>query len=83
MNLRDYIKARRGRAVELAGQIGVDPVLIRQWSTIRPVPVARCVAIEQATGGAVKRQDLRPDDWRQIWPELVQAKRGAKRRSVT
>lgn len=32
-----------------------------------------CVAIEQATDGAVTRKDLRPDDWHRIWPELVDA----------
>lgn len=26
--------------------------------------------IERATCGQVTRQDLRPHDWRQIWPEL-------------
>jgi DNA-binding transcriptional regulator YdaS (Cro superfamily) len=30
----------------------------------------RCVAIERATGRQVMRQDLRPDDWADIWPEL-------------
>lgn len=30
-----------------------------------------CVAIERATNGQVTRKDLRPDDWRLIWPELV------------
>lgn len=30
-----------------------------------------CVRIERVTGGAVTRRDLRPDDWHQIWPELV------------
>lgn len=34
---------------------------------------ATCVAIEQASGGAVTRKDLRPDDWAQIWPELFDA----------
>ena len=29
------------------------------------------VAIERATDGAVRRWDLRPDDWHRIWPELV------------
>lgn len=27
--------------------------------------------IERVTGGAITRQHLRPDDWRQIWPELA------------
>jgi len=29
------------------------------------------VALEHATGGAVTRQELRPADWQQIWPELA------------
>ncbi|WP_273823055.1 transcriptional regulator [Pseudomonas asplenii] len=28
---------------------------------------------ELASGGAVTRQQLRPDDWRVIWPELIAA----------
>lgn len=31
-----------------------------------------CVAIEQSTAGAVTRQELRPDDWHLIWPELAE-----------
>ncbi|WP_064577196.1 transcriptional regulator [Cupriavidus gilardii] len=27
--------------------------------------------IERESGGAVKRQVLRPDDWHEVWPELV------------
>lgn len=30
-----------------------------------------CVSIETETQGAVRRQDLRPDDWSRIWPELI------------
>lgn len=29
------------------------------------------VLLERATGGAVRRWDLRPADWHLIWPELV------------
>jgi len=36
------------------------------------VPIARCLAIERATSGAVTRRDLRPDDWQDIWPELAE-----------
>ncbi|QII84245.1 helix-turn-helix domain-containing protein [Bordetella hinzii] len=32
---------------------------------------ALCIAIEQATGGAVTRADLRPDDWPLLWPEYT------------
>lgn len=29
-----------------------------------------CVRIEKVTEGRVTRQQLRPDDWEAIWPEL-------------
>ena len=32
----------------------------------------QCLAIERATNGAVTRQELRPNDWHLIWPELRQ-----------
>lgn len=61
-----------GSQVELASLIGVSPAAVNQWiSGHRPVPVERCLAIERATHGAVTRRDLRPDDWRSIWPELA------------
>lgn len=47
---------------------------VKQWrygySDRRPSPVY-CVRIERVTGGEVCRWDLRPDDWWEIWPELV------------
>lgn len=30
-----------------------------------------CPKIEQLTNGAVTRKDLRPDDWHEIWIELI------------
>lgn len=30
-----------------------------------------CVRIERESKSAVTRRDLRHDDWREIWPELV------------
>ncbi len=72
MKLREWTKEVAGRPIELATAIGASPVLISQWSTgARPVPIERCVPIERATDGAVSRRDLRPDDWHEIWPELV------------
>ena len=35
------------------------------------MPIERCVQIEHATSGAVRRWDLRPTDWHRIWPELI------------
>jgi DNA-binding transcriptional regulator YdaS (Cro superfamily) len=37
----------------------------------------RCVQIEEATGGGVTRQEMRPDDWADLWPELKTADRVA------
>ena len=31
-----------------------------------------CVAIHRESQGAVTRQDLRPHDWLEIWPELAE-----------
>lgn len=48
---------------------------IRQWRTRYKgrIPSAEnCTAIERATSGMVSRQDLRPNDWHQIWPELAE-----------
>jgi DNA-binding transcriptional regulator YdaS (Cro superfamily) len=33
-------------------------------------PPEFCSAIEQIVGKKVTRQELRPNDWKQIWPEL-------------
>lgn len=54
----------------------MTPVTVSQWlrpkaSNGRPVPPKQCVRIEQLTQGQVTRRDLRPDDWQEIWPELV------------
>jgi len=35
-----------------------------------PSPIY-AAAIERATNGQVTRRDLRPHDWRNIWPELA------------
>lgn len=57
---------------ELACVLGVAPPTVAEWcSGRRPVPVRRCRAIEDATGGRITRKDLRPDDWQDIWPELA------------
>lgn len=69
MNLKDYTNAHS--QVELAKLIGFAPSFVNQWvSEKRPIPVVACVAIERATGGKVTRQELRPDDFWKIWPDL-------------
>lgn len=72
MNLDTYL-AKSGTSAALAAKIGVTPGFVSQWrSGHRPIPIERCVEIEAATDGLVTRQELRPDDWQKIWPELIE-----------
>lgn len=69
------------KAIELAGSLtglakiaGVKPPTVSEWKTgERPVPARRAVLIEQGLGLPGFRKDLRPDDWREHWPELAAA----------
>lgn len=69
----DYLS----KAVELAGgvgalakKIGVGQSVVSNWRARGNVPAAHCAAIELAVAGKVTRKQLRPDDWKRIWPEL-------------
>jgi DNA-binding transcriptional regulator YdaS (Cro superfamily) len=72
MKLTDWMSKARGRSLLLAKALGVSQASTSDWSTGKKgVPAERCVPIEQATEGAVTRRDLRPADWGDIWPELI------------
>ncbi len=74
MNLNEWLKQERGRQAELARHLGIKPPQVADWiSRDKPVPVVHMAAIEAYTAGAVTRRDMRPDDWRRIWPELAGA----------
>ena len=75
MELKKYIDdLERGEAKKLASTLGVSSSFLSQMASGRcPVSPVRCVEIEVATQGSVTRQDLRPDDWDRIWPELKSA----------
>jgi len=67
-----------GGVTKLAAALAVQPPTVSQWiSGVRSVPPRQCYAIERASGSAVTRRDLRPDDWHLIWPELVTAEHPA------
>lgn len=71
MKIETYLEPT-GSVAQLAKDLDIAPSLVSQWKNkVRPIPLERCTAIEQATNGAVTRRDLRPDDWHLIWPELV------------
>jgi len=72
MDLQTWCGAERGRIPALAARLGVTvPFIYQMANGTRPVPAVYCVAIEEETGGAVRRWDTRPKDWGRIWPELV------------
>ena len=63
MNLSTYFEREgRGAAIRLAKEIGAFTSDMSSWAKgLRQVPAERCPAIEQATGGLVRCEDLRPD----------------------
>ena len=53
-----------------AGRCGTSVSYLRKAVSVGQVlGPALCVSIERASGGQVRRADLR-SDWRKIWPEL-------------
>lgn len=76
MNLRDYIKnlspqERPDFAFRCKTSLGYLRKAISAQQTFHP---KLCVRIERESGGLVtRRDDLHPDDWAEIWPELVES----------
>lgn len=80
MNLSQYLSQARGRQTSLARAIGAHVPDVSRWADgTRPIPVVHGAAIEQATSGLVTRQEMFPDDWQRIWPELVDAPPATRR----
>lgn len=72
MNLSQFLNEKRGRQAALAKAIGAYAPDVSRWADgTRPIPVAYGAAIESATEGKVTRQEMFPDDWVRIWPELA------------
>lgn len=78
MDLKTFLSGLpRGSHADFASRVGIDRVYLSQIAsrkggerTFVPSP-ALAVRIEQASGGQVTRPELRPQDWQEIWPELV------------
>ena len=74
MELLDYLRMERGNARRVSERVGLTPAFLSQIALgVRGVPAERAASIESATGGAVRRWDMRPNDWHRIWPELIGA----------
>jgi len=73
--IKQAVKAVGGQQSELAKRISVSPQIVNQWVTgKRPVPAHHCIAIEEATGGAVTRYDLGPDVFGAVKPPARRAR---------
>ncbi len=72
MKLIDYIRCPENSASAFAARVGIAPAFLYQIAHgKRKASAALARAMEAAADGAVTRRDLRPDDWGDIWPELV------------
>lgn len=58
-----------GVRAQIMAAFCVSPQVISNWKT-RGTPVEHCNNIEKITAGKVTRQELRPDDFWEIWPDL-------------
>ena len=74
MNAITLAVEKLGGQSALAAALGLKQQHVWNWlNRDQRVPPEHCAAIETATGGAVRRWDLRPSDWHRIWPELIGA----------
>lgn len=72
MNLSNYLSQERGRQAALAKAIGAHAPDVSRWADgKRPIPFEYGADIEIATGGLVTRQEMFPEDWQRLWPELA------------
>lgn len=61
-----------GGPTKVAAALGVSAQAVCFWRDgKRRFPVEFCAPLEMLCGRAVRRWDLRPDDWHRIWPELI------------
>ncbi|NSX14992.1 helix-turn-helix domain-containing protein [Cupriavidus taiwanensis] len=73
MQLLDYINSLSTDQQEaFAEKCGTSMAYLRQVAYGNRVCREKLASkIEGASDGLVTRQELRPDDWQEIWPELV------------
>jgi DNA-binding transcriptional regulator YdaS (Cro superfamily) len=67
--LKQAVEARGG-VTAAAVLLEITPQRLSNWME-RGVPTEHCARVEAALG--IARQDMRPDDWQAIWPELAKA----------
>lgn len=77
MHLRNYIQSlNRDERSEFAARCGTTVGHLNNVSYgYKPCSEKLASLIERESGSAVRRQDMRPDDWAVIWPELAKKPR--------
>lgn len=71
MNLQSYINAEPGNASRLSAALEIPLSYLSQMASgYRKASPVRALSIERETDGLVTRQELRPDDYWTIWPDL-------------
>ncbi len=66
--------------MSFASRVGTSIGYMRKRVSIgRPLSAERCVAIERETNGVITRKDLRPNDYRLIWPDLIGRRQGGRK----
>jgi DNA-binding transcriptional regulator YdaS (Cro superfamily) len=73
MQATELIEAMGGNSA-CARICGVKPPSVSEWITNNKIPKYPHILLSVAAEGAgvAKRQDLRPNDWQKIWPELAE-----------
>jgi DNA-binding transcriptional regulator YdaS (Cro superfamily) len=72
MQFKNWVESERGRSGALAVYLKVPPSFVSKMvSGEKPIPVTHMAGIEAFSNSQVTRKEMRPDDWRTIWPELA------------
>lgn len=74
--LKTYLKSLPDEAARLAFAAKCETTLGHLRNVmygIRPCAPELAVSIERESAKAVSRRDVCPDNWRRIWPELIEA----------
>ena len=70
MKLSEFFEKTGASRKVFASELGVTEGMVWQWiHSYRPVAARHCKGIVSLTLGQVSLRDLRPNDWRDYWPE--------------
>jgi DNA-binding transcriptional regulator YdaS (Cro superfamily) len=70
--MKRFAAAVKAVGLSVAAQrIGTSPQAVSNWIARGQVPVRLCGTVETALEGRVGKADLRPTDWRAIWPDAA------------